>query len=153
MQFAHRSPARIRYSKPAGAYQPRRAMPARGRNNDAPRLGFRERVLVQAMICGGVLAVLLVFNLVNNAFTNTATAWVSRNISHNLIADAPLIVDDWMNRFLGREEYEPEVIPVFEQTAPAVNQPISSPPERIDENMLEQIRNRPDPYLLNNPND
>jgi len=73
-----RSQARIRYSK---------------KPNDVPKQPekiektWRERIVIQAIICGCFLSVLLGFSIIDSAFTNNVTSWVEHNLSFDFLAE------------------------------------------------------------------
>ncbi|MCL2415504.1 MAG: hypothetical protein FWD01_01705 [Defluviitaleaceae bacterium] len=146
-----------------------------GGGNKAPksRRGFRERSILQATVCGGILAIFLLLSILNNSFTNTAIDWIGRNISYNMIEDADSPVYGWIQNiteFFGEEmpqesleNYEfPETPQTFEtpetqQNLPALHElPQSTttydliPYDRIDEELLREIITRPDLYYQNN---
>jgi hypothetical protein len=87
-----RSQARIQYYKPKpegydiynshGSYR-RPAHTSRQKHTKS----WRERAVLQAIICGGFLAVLLFFNVVDSAFTNGVMGWVDRNLSYSLFTE------------------------------------------------------------------
>ena len=124
--------------------------------------GYKERIIFQAIICGGFLAVVLFFNIVDSAPTNAVTAWIDRNISYDMLTEEDGI-GAWMDSvisFFGGERAD-------EGTGQSVNfiehQDAFSPGERtipsdagttdssrIDENILREIEETVDIYYENN---
>jgi len=124
-----RSEARARYSKVAG-----RQTTARRDNRKKSPMFFKERLIFQAIICGGFLAILLFFNIVDSNFTNGVTGWIDRNISYNMLMG--IFGDD-----------DTDYIETFQEVPPA---PIQTDSSRVDENILHQINSAVDVYYENN---
>jgi hypothetical protein len=101
-------------------------------------------MVLQAIICGGFLAALLIFSIVDTAFTNGVTSWVERNLSFDFFA-----YDDGVGSWTDR------VLNIFEttETAPIDYADIDNSPHSIpegsltpgdswiDESILEEIGN------------
>ena len=150
-----RSDVRARYYKPAESDYRRRAQA----QEKSPRTGFRERFVFQAIICGGFLALLLFFNIIDTNFTNNVTGWIEHNIAFDMLAEDGGI-GGWVDNivgFFGNEDTQNEpgaqydVPPQFDiqavPYAPITNTPSSS---HIDENILREIDASVDVYLENN---
>jgi len=125
-----RSAARQKYSRAnnGGASYRRRAKP-----DEARARGALERLILQGTICGGILAFFLLINLVNIRFADNLSGWVSENISHSIIADAPeglQGITNWVSGFFGGDE-------IYEYAQGGSD----APPEidRIDEDLLRRI--------------
>jgi len=149
-----RSNARSRYRRSEG-----RSGEARGgsyarkntpENEKAPA-SFKERTVLQATICGGFLAVLLFFNIIDSGFTNGVTDWIDRNISYDMLAEEGG-VGGWVASVLGifGNDEEAEAQLYYEAThedAPVVPMQRIEPPagvntvdsSRVDENILNEI--------------
>lgn len=89
------SQARLKYSKSPASPALRTRQPA----NPPKNRSWRERLIFQATICGGFLAVLLLFNIVDTAFTNQITDWTSRNLSYNILNEEGGVAS-WMDGVL-----------------------------------------------------
>jgi len=173
-----RSAARARHYKPA-AERPLRThrsgsdatqLPS-GQNiatdaNTSHQGAFGRRMAVQAIVCGGFLALMLLFNLVDTAPTNAVTDWVAYNIAHDMLAE--IDEDSWFGGVLdffsgstsgGEAEALPAaaytpvgetdaVIPVPNEITPA--EPANPNVSRIDENILREIMDTVDVYYENN---
>jgi len=126
---------------------------------------FKERIVLQATICGGILAILLFFNIIDTGFTNSVTSWIDRNISFNMLAEEGGI-GGWMDSVLSifrdddivddaimpyfevhNERSGTNVIPLQIETPPQANTIDSS---RVDENILREINETVDVYYENN---
>ncbi|MCL2397402.1 MAG: hypothetical protein FWC93_04975 [Defluviitaleaceae bacterium] len=155
-----RSEARIRYYKPPNA---RRRQPPQ--QEKKPTTGFREHLVFQAIICGGFLAVLLFLNIVDSSPTNAVTGWISRNISHDMLAEEGG-VGGWLNSVFGifdndQADYPAEHYETYghqmatENTTErvvSVNHTEADGPydSRVDENILREIESLVDVYYENN---
>ena len=156
-----RSNARSRYRRPVGKQGVTRSGD-RGRrdsgtNKKTTPSTFKERIVFQATICGGLLAVLLFFNIIDSGFTNNVTDWIDRNISYDMLAEEGGI-GGWVDSVLGifGNDGAEEGLPYFEvyhygaeaNTAEPVF--VAPPPiqantidsSRIDENILREINYR-----------
>ncbi|MDR2167928.1 MAG: hypothetical protein LBE35_08795 [Clostridiales bacterium] len=132
-----RTQARVRYNKSAPY---RRAKPTQQKSEKT----WRERIVVQAIICGGFLAVLLAFNIVDSAFTNGVTNWVERNLAFDIFADEDG-VGSWTDRVLSI--FENDDAPTIEHAEG--HDPMQTIPEGslapgdswIDESILDDLTN------------
>ena len=158
-----RSDARVKYGK--GAYN--RKVASRSPNHVKPKEAtkattFKERVVLQAIICGSFLAVLLLFNIVDTGFTNSVVDWIDRNIAHNALSDEDGTgwVESVLQFFRGGQEADRYEGTYYDAYSPITNIPIpaiNTPPggfsvdySRIDENVLRDIEAHVDVYLENN---
>ena len=147
-----RSNARSRYRRPGG--KPGTAR--RTVNEKTTPSTFKERIVLQATICGGLLAVLLFINIIDSDFTNSVTGWIDRNISYDMLAEEGG-VGGWVDSVLGifGNDGEDEVLPYFEAyhygaEVNATEPVFVAPPiqantvdsSRIDENILREINYR-----------
>ncbi|MCL2576417.1 MAG: hypothetical protein FWE33_08280 [Defluviitaleaceae bacterium] len=146
------SAARIRYTKNPEVAE----MPQQSRSAAKPvqEKTWRERIVVQAMICGGFLAALLLFSVLDNPVTNNVTDWVERNLSYNILSEEGG-VGAWADRLLGifGDDEVLDVIDVYAPTqfTPPANLPVSSPDDSwIDPNLLQEISEEADIYYENN---
>ena len=139
-QHRPRSEARARYYKPAAGNFARRT------HTDASRGGFKERFVLQAIICGGFLAVLLFFNVVDTNFTNAVTGWIERNIAFDMLAedDAPGWINTIVEVFSGEDNFHFEAVPAYHADDSMADD------FRIDENILHEINAAVDVYYENN---
>ena len=168
-----RSNARARYSKSAGAGNRQGARRTHGgdyrRRKQAEKtkspMSFKQRIVFQAIICGGFLAVLLFFNVADTNFTNGVMNWIDRNISYDMLAEEGGVggwVDSVLSIFgndIADEAAEAQlyyyeafyddinVNAVPAQRAPQTNTTDSS---RVDENILREINSLVDIYYENN---
>ena len=147
-----RSEARIKYYKPAGHSARRSPGSAKEKRSKS---SFKERIIFQATICGGFLALLLFFNIVDSGPTNTVTGWVNRNLSYDMLAEHGGFVP-WVNSLLAifnnSEPDDTEYRQVYSPQA-TENPPITPDnPDisRIDENILREINSMVDVYYENN---
>ncbi|MDR2183206.1 MAG: hypothetical protein LBE55_03440 [Clostridiales bacterium] len=127
----------------------------------APRYSFRQRIVFQATICGGFLAVLLFFNIVDTGFTNSVTGWIDRNISYDMLAEEGGI-GGWVNSVMGifgndAEDEAPYYEVLYEDAGAGVFPEQTEMPQantidssRIDENILREIETMVDVYYENN---
>jgi len=159
-----RSNARSQYRKPEGRPGTARSNYARknSANKKVPPSTFKERTIFQATICGGFLAVLLFFNIIDTSFTNAVTGWIDHNISYDMLAEEGGI-GGWVDSVLGifgnggENDIQPtyEVLydgagagfaaPVMsEQLPPAAANTVDS--SRVDENILREIETAVDLY-------
>ena len=150
-----RSAARVRYYKPAGAQHARRKQTMR--QEKKPATGFKERMVFQAIVCGGLLAMVLFFNIIDTAPTNAVADWINTNISYDMLAEEDG-AGGWVNSILGifnndeaggAENYGQETAAEnpAEQAAPVVGTETSDPDvSRIDENILREINYADDGY-------
>ena len=150
------SEARVRYYKPrrdAGTrtrrYAARSAQEKTGSN-------FKARMVFQATICGGFLALLLFFNIIDTGFTNAVTGWIEQSISFDMLAEEGGVVG-WVNSLLGIFENDEQAAPAhYEVYMPYTGAGIENPAEaasdfsRIDESILREINSRVDIYYENN---
>jgi len=146
-----RSEARARYYKPSSDTYSRR----RHETEKAEKTSFQERFTLQAIICGGFLALLLLFNIVDSSFTNNITGWIEQNLSYDMLAEEDG-VGGWVNAisaFFADEGHpqEPgihyETPPQAEATPmPHVDTNSSPDTSRIDENILHEINTAVDAY-------
>lgn len=139
-----RSEARARYYKPASERRISRShtLPAK---ETKPGKSAKERLVFQATICGGFLALLLFINVINLEFTNSIIAWVGRNITHDVFSEEGSWIDSLLDIFNSTDD------------SIEVNQPqmgAENPADffRIDENILRDINStvETDVYLENN---
>ena len=136
-----RSQARARYA-PAGPRPASRPSRPRPPLKQPEIRTWRERAIFQAIICGGFLAVLLVFNVIDSTLTNNVTAWVDRNLSYDIFAEDG--VGGWTDRLLGifnNDTPTPDYADIepFPQ-APAIPTGTSNTPDSwIDPGVLEEI--------------
>jgi len=97
-----------------------------------PKSTWRERIVIQAIICACLLAVFLGFNVIDAPFTNSVAGWVENNLSFNFLADEDG-VGSWANR----------VVDIFRSSdSPAVNyvESLQSPQDSwIDPYILNEI--------------
>ena len=153
-----RSNARSRYRRPESGQSrlQRCSYPRKGSTNEktiSPTT-FKEKIVFQAIICGGFLAILLFFNIIDSGFTNNVTDWIYRNISFDMLAEENG-VGGWVDSILGifgndvndtehplphyeiiHDGTEAGVMPVQIQPLPQANTIDSS---RIDESILREI--------------
>ena len=152
-----RSDARLRYGR-ASSRQGITRSSGHVRNSAVhekkPPATFKEKIVFQATICGGFLAVLLFFNIIDSSFTNSVTGWINRNISYNMLSEEDGIggwVDSVMSIFNNNDmddslpqHYEAfregeeinAVLPLQTELLFPANTIDSS---RIDENILRDI--------------
>jgi len=160
-----RSEARNRYSstgsRHAYRYGHQHKKPGKSTADKSLR-GYKERIVFQAIICGGFLAVVLFFNIVDSAPTNAVTAWIDRNISYNMLTEEEGIgawMDSVISFFGGDRAYEDvrqDINPIeyhdafnpAELSVPADAGTTDS--SRIDENILREIEEAVDIYYENN---
>lgn len=146
-----RSSARIRYSKsPQTTAAPRR----RTTPNEPQTKTWRERMLFQAIICGGFLALLLLFNVLDTPLTNNVASWVEENLAYNILHEDGG-VGAWADRLLGifgsDDTASPNVIETFAPITVPVNIPAETPHDSwIDENLLRELHETIDVYYENN---
>ena len=148
-----RSNARSRYRKPVGTRSGGNTRRDSGTNEKTTPTTFKERIILQATICGGLLAVLLFFNIVDSGFTNSVTGWIDRNISYDMLAEEGGI-GGWVDSVLGifGNDSEDDALPYFEvyydgaEVNTAIPMLTELPPQantidssRIDENILREI--------------
>ena len=159
-----RSNARSRYGKSAGrpAAARRTGYARRGNAGEKPAApsSFKERTIFQAIICGGFLAVLLFFNIIDTGFTNSVTDWINRNISYDMLAQEGGIggwVDSVLGIFNNENDTADVATPTYYETryyegtgtdaipaqtiTPRTNTVDSS---RVDENILREINSAGD---------
>ena len=160
-----RSNARSRYGRPAagkqGAARSRGDYRRRGQEEETkPHMSFRQRVILQAIICSGLLAILLFFNIMDTTFTNNVMGWVDRNISYDMLAEEGGI-GGWMDSVLGifNNDVVEEVSGPYHETFynGAEAEPIQITPQantvdssRVDENILREINETVDIYYESN---
>ena len=149
-----RSEARIRYSKRPQEQNFRRYSREQEKK---PAQGFKERLIFQATICGGLLAVMLFLNIVDNAFTNSIMSWIGTSVSYDMLAESGG-AENWLNSIIDFfDSSTPEVDLEHNETfLPLLNTPApqsgtnSINLNRIDENILNEINNTIDIYYENN---
>jgi len=112
-----RSNARSRYRRPDAATRSghiRRNIGRAANEKIAPST-FKERLIFQATICGGFLAVLLFFNIIDTDFTNGVTGWIEQNIAFDMLAEDGG-VGDWVGSVLGifGNDAEDNMLPYYE---------------------------------------
>jgi len=166
-----RSNARSRYRKPAEGRATARADYARRNNatNEATTAStFKERIVFQATICGGFLAVLLFFNIIDTGFTNGVMSWIEHNIAFDMLAEEGG-VGGWVDSVMGifsnddAQEVSPHYEAVYEDTGIQPNielpaqiettetfQPNTVDSSRVDENILREIESIVDVYYESN---
>jgi len=162
-----KSNARSRYRKPADSRQMTTRRTAERQKAAASPSGFRERLVLQATICGGFLAVLLFFNIIDTNFTNSVMGWMEHNISYDMLAEEGS-ARGWVNsvvEFFADEPQEaggqPGYEAVLEETGPGANSvqtetapevvPINTTDSsRVDENILLEIDSTIDVYYESN---
>ncbi|MCL2854650.1 MAG: hypothetical protein FWE21_03430 [Defluviitaleaceae bacterium] len=141
-----RSNARERYAVTNRNTPRPRPMPRRPRPSlKQPQIRtWKERALFQGIICGGFLAVLLVFNILDTNLTNNVTAWVDRNLSYDIFAEDG--VGSWTDRLLSIfNTNQPATTDYADAETPSGTAPTPTtaptPNTWIDESILEEIRN------------
>jgi len=150
-----RSAARMRYS--TGATVPSRFQ-STNRRQPAPHRSkektWRERMAFQAIVCGGFLALLLLFNVLDTPLTNNVTNWVEQNLSYNILHEDGG-VGAWADRLLGIFSNDDTPITV-ETFVPTTIVPVNIPPADspddswIEQNLLRELNEAPDIYYENN---
>ena len=144
-----RTEARVRYYKPA-ASRTSRAMPEK-----TSRTNFKARLVFQATICGGFLALLLFFNIIDTNFTNAVTGWIDRNISYDMLAEEGGVggrINNLLGIFVNDESayYEAYMTAGETETAMPEAQTPGTEASGIDESILREINDRVDVYYENN---
>jgi len=167
-----RSPARARYYKPA-AQRPLRTQRSgnaaarqsgEANTNANSHVGLSQRMALQAIICGGVLAVMLMLNIINTPPTDAATAWVAHNISRDMLTE--IESEGWLGDIIGffggNNEIadDTDAVPTAAYTPTDVETPApneATPADaanpnasRIDENIMREIMSAVDVYYENN---
>jgi len=152
LQRSERPTARMQYTK-----QPARNKSATQRStsvyrrkvNIESKSGIKERMILQATLCAGILATLLFINLFDTNISNTVIGLVSTNISNDMLQENS-VVADWIDNvvdIVNQQNISEE--PAYIDAALQDNQ---EQPQgiRIDENILNYINNIPNIYYENN---
>lgn len=58
---------------------------------------WREKMVIQAIICGALLSLVLGFSVIDTAFTNDVSSWVEKNMAFDFLAQEDG-VGAWTNR-------------------------------------------------------
>jgi len=145
-----RSEARARYYKAGNKqYIPRSVKAAGESEQSKPKAGMKERMVLQACICGGILAILLLFSVVDSEITNTVTNWIGRNISRDMLGELGIFgMNDGEDA--NGEAIERQPMQGFAPNAETLAEPPSPRDSRIDEGILREIRSRIDVYYETN---
>lgn len=77
----HRVPGTPRTSRVTRPYRTSRAA---GRAANKTKYSFKEKLLLQCIVCGVILATLMFANLINSSFTNRITSWIGTRITENI---------------------------------------------------------------------
>ena len=151
-----RSNARSRYRRPVSRQDIARSSSYARRNTASQKVSpatFKERIVLQATICGSFLAVLLFFILIDSGFTNGVTDWINRNISYDMLAEEGG-VGGWVDSVLGifGNDGEDDMLPYYEALYDAAEASIAAPTQteqpprantvyssRVDEGILREI--------------
>jgi|GEM_PF-1967844 len=133
-----------------------------GRNE--PQKDWQARVLLQCIVSSGILCFILIICMVNTGLTNniranlksaissgTTTSEVRENIGQ--ATGAFLVLQDSIRSFFGKED-EPEPAAATEAETPEGQEgspeATGSQDFRIDEDILSELQNQPDPYMERN---
>jgi len=162
-----RSNARSRYRKPAERQGVAKSSNYTRKSTPSEKTPstFKERLILQATICGGFLAVLLFFNIIDSGFTNSVTGWIDRNISYDMLAEeggiggwVDSVVSLFGNDAADTVDADDGALPYFEAIhesieVDAVIQPQTettpanaADSSRVDENILHEIDSAVDVY-------
>jgi len=169
-----RSAARARYYKPAAtteniSYQRRFYKQPQAEQQNRSAKSIKQKIVFQAIICGGFLAVLLFANIIDTPATNSFAAWISRNIQRDLVSEEGGIGGfiNSITAFFGSnteesdstdeiDVYNPQPQSLRPNVNPATNTSLTANPNRsrIDESLLQKINEmiENDAYLINNGN-